>query len=502
MLELLNITIDLTQDNRKLTDNFSFSLMPGDKAVIIGEEGNGKSTLLKYIYDPSLTESYCEVSGKVIKRGRTGYLSQMPSPEEMQTPVCRFFENAEPALSYTAIAELGLPSDVLTSKRKLSTFSGGEKVKLRLAKLLCEDPDILLLDEPTNDLDIETLEWLESFIVNSTLPILFVSHDEMLIENAANVIIHLEQLIRKTKCRATVSRASYSEYLSHRRSDFEHQEAVAKKQREDHRKQMERWQHIFDRVDHEQKTVSRQNPGEGRLLKKKMHVVTSMKKRFEREVENYIDFPEEEEAIMTKFSPDISLPKGKTVLDLKLPSLVIGERILSENVELFVCGGEHVGITGLNGCGKSTLLKLIAQMLLPRKDIQVSYMPQDYADALDFNLSPIEYLATKYTKDDITRARTFMGSMKFTHEEMTGKISRLSGGQRAKILFLDMVLKNSNVLILDEPTRNFSPLSGPVVRKALSDFGGTIISVSHDRKYLHTVCDRVLSLDNQGLWEL
>jgi ATPase subunit of ABC transporter with duplicated ATPase domains len=95
-----------------------------------------------------------------------------------------------------------------------------------------------------------------------------------------------------------------------------------------------------------------------------------------------------------------------------------------------------------------------------------------------------------------------MGSMKFTHEEMTGKISRLSGGQRAKILFLDMVLKNSNVLILDEPTRNFSPLSGPVVRKALSDFGGTIISVSHDRKYLHTVCDRVLSLDSYGLWEL
>ena len=334
------------------------------------------------------------------------------------------------------------------------------------------------------------------------MPILFVSHDEMLIENAANVIIHLEQLMRKTKPRATVSRASYEDYISHRKANFEHQETVAKKQREDHRKQMERWQHIYDRVDHEQRTITRQNPGEGRLLKKKMHVVTSMKKRFEREVENYIDFPEEEEAIITKFSPDISLPKGKTVLELKLPSLVIGERVLSENVELFVCGGEHVGITGLNGCGKSTLLKLIAAELLPRKDLQVSYMPQDYADALDFNLSPIEYLATKYTKEDITRARTFMGSMKFTHEEMTGKIGRLSGGQRAKILFLDMVLKNSNVLILDEPTRNFSPLSGPVVRKALSDFGGTIISVSHDRKYLHTVCDRVFVLDENGLFPL
>ena len=502
MLELLNITIDLTSDSRRLTDNFSFSLLPGDKAVVIGEEGNGKSTLLKYIYDPSLTESYCEVTGKVIKRGRIGYLAQMASPEELATPVCRFFENADPAVSYFAIAELGLPGEVVTETRALSTFSGGEKVKLRLAAILCEEPDVLLLDEPTNDLDIETLEWLEDFIVNSPLPILFVSHDEMLIENAANVIIHLEQLTRKTKCRASISREGYSDYISRRRSNFDHQETVAKKQREDHRKQMERWRHIYDRVNHEQKTVTRQNPGEGRLLKKKMHVVTSMRKRFEREVENYIDFPEEEEAIMTKFSPGISLPKGKTVLDLKLPRLTVGEKLLAENVELFVSGGEHIGITGLNGCGKSTLLKHIAAELLPRKDILVSYMPQDYADALDYELSPVEYLAKKYTKDDITRARTFMGSMKFTHKEMTGKIGRLSGGQRAKILFLDMVLKNSNVLILDEPTRNFSPLSGPVVRKALSDFGGTIISVSHDRKYLHTVCDRVLALDAGGLWEL
>ncbi|MDD6261834.1 MAG: ATP-binding cassette domain-containing protein [Clostridiales bacterium] len=502
MLELQNITIEMTDDNRKLVENFSFTLFPGDKAVIIGEEGNGKSTLLKYIFDPGLTEGYCSCFGKVISRGTVAYLPQTLDEKSAAMSVSGFFSDADTAQNLGTIAALGLDPGVICSDRKLSSFSGGEKVKLQLARILCQNPDILLLDEPTNDLDIETLEWIEDFIASSPLPILFVSHDETLIENTANVIIHLEQLTRKTKCRATVTRAPYREYLAFRRSNFDHLEQVAQKQREDHRRKMERWQQIYNRVDHEQRAISRQNPGGGRLLKKKMHSVLSMGRRFEREAENFLDYPEEEEAILTKFSDSVSLPAGKTVLDLELPSLSNGGRELSRNVKLFVSGGEHIGITGPNGCGKSTLLKLIQSRLSSRRDIISAYMPQDYADALDFSLSPVEYLAKKYTKDEITRARTFMGSMKFTHKEMTGKIGNLSGGQKAKILFLDMVLKNANVLVLDEPTRNFSPLSGPVVRKALSDFGGSIISVSHDRKYLLTVCDRVLELTKDGLYQL
>ena len=105
-----------------------------------------------------------------------------------------------------------------------------------------------------------------------------------------------------------------------------------------------------------------------------------------------------------------------------------------------------------------------------------------------------------YTKEEMTRARTYMGGMKFTHEEMTSKIGSLSGGQKAKILFLDMVLRKANVLLLDEPTRNFSPLSAPAVRNALSSFGGAIISISHDRKYLDEVCDKIYTLDENGLF--
>lgn len=502
MLELLNVSLFLKADQRTLTEDFSFTLLPGDRAVIIGEEGNGKSTLLKFINDPSSVQPYCDTGGKVIKKGKCGYLAQLASEELLSSPVSEIFSDADVAECFDILTPLGLDFSVYYSQRPLSTFSGGEKVKLRLARILCERPEILLLDEPTNDLDIGTLEWMEDFIKNSGIPVLFVSHDEMLIENAANVIIHLEQLIRKTKCRATVCRAPYADYISHRKASFDRQETVAAKQREEYKKQMERWRHIYDRVEHEQRTISRQDPGGARLLKKKMHSVISMGKRFEREKENFLDFPDEEEAILTKFDPGISLPKGKTVLELKLPALSVGGRELARNVELKVCGGEHIGITGSNGCGKSTLLKLIASELLPRTDIRASYMPQDYSDVLDGSLSPVEYLARKYTKDEMTRARTYLGSMRFTHKEMTGPISALSGGQRAKILFLDMVLKGSDVLILDEPTRNFSPLSGPVVRKALSDFAGTVISVSHDRKYLHTVCDRVLVLDGNGLHSL
>ena len=502
MLELLNLSLSLKADQRSLTEDFSFTLLPGDKAVIIGEEGNGKSTLLKYANDPNSVISYCDTKGKVVKKGKCCYLAQLAPDELLAAPVCEIFADAEVTECFDVLAPLGLDFSFFYSSRPLSTFSGGEKVKLRLARILCERPEILLLDEPTNDLDIETLEWMEEFIKNSGIPVLFVSHDEMLIENSANVIIHLEQLTRKTKCRATVCRAPYADYISHRRAAFDRQETVAAKQREDYKKQMERWRHIYDRVNHEQRTISRQDPGGARLLKKKMHSVLSMGKRFEREKENFLDFPEEEEAILTKFDPNISLPKGKTVLDLNLPELSVDGRVLAQDVSLKVYGGEHIGITGVNGCGKSTLLKLIASELLPREDISAAYMPQDYGEVLDHSLSPVEYLAKKYSKDDITRARTYLGSMKFTHKEMTGPISALSGGQRAKILFLDMVLKGSNVLILDEPTRNFSPLSGPVVRKALSDFGGTIISVCHDRTYLHTVCDRVLVLDENGLHSL
>ena len=501
MLELQNVTIKMRSDDRVLVESFSFALADSDKAVIIGEEGNGKSTLLQFIYDRELIEGYCDCTGTLRKDGKLGYLSQTASDEMLNTAISDLFADKEYYSHVRILEQMEIPLEMIFSERKLSTFSGGEKVKLRLAYLLMDDPDVLLLDEPTNDLDIEALEWMEEFIRSSRIPIMFISHDETLIENSANVIIHMEQLRSKTTPRITVVRCSYSDYLQFRAGSFEHQRQVAQKQRDDYDKQMERWRQIYSKVEHDQNSVSRGDPSGGRLLKKKMHSVLSLGRRLEREADEFVEFPETETAILTKFDPAVTVPAGKTVIDLELDKVTAGDKLLAQNVQLFLSGPEHVGITGKNGAGKSTLLDIIWNKLKDRTDVVAAYMPQDYSEVLEYDLSPVEYLASHYSKDEVTKARTYMGSMRFTRPEMTGKIGELSGGQKAKILFLDMVLRNANVLVLDEPTRNFSPLSCPVIRDAIRNYKGAVISVSHDRKYLNEVCDRVLELDQTGLHE-
>ena len=499
MLELKDITIRLKKDGRTLAEGFSFTLGKGDKAVLIGEEGNGKSTLLKYICDPGLVEGYCECAGRVTARGRVAYLPQRMEDRLREVTLAEYFDGTAYYLHTDVLTTLGLRPEFLFDGRRLGDLSGGEKVKAQLARLMLDEPDVLLLDEPTNDLDLETLIRLEAFLRDTKTPVLYISHDETLIENTANVIIHMEQLIRKTRCRITVTREDYRSYLSRRRSDFDHQAQVARKQRDDHEKQMRRWQEIYRRVEHEQNSISRQNPGGGRLLKKKMHAVLSTGKRLEREAEDFLEFPEEEEAIITRFDPAVTVPAGKTVLDWSQSVLAVGDRVLARDVKLFVAGPRTVGITGPNGAGKSTLLRALWEELRQRRDLKAAYMPQNYAEVLDYDATPLEHLSAVYAREKLTRARSLLGSMRFTHEEMTGKIGSLSGGQRAKLLFLDMVLQEADVLLLDEPTRNFSPLSAPVVRRALRDFGGAVISVSHDRKYLAEVCDELYALTPEGL---
>ena len=496
MLEAKDVTLTLAKNGRNLTDHFDFFLRPGDKAAIIGEEGNGKSTLLKFLYDPALVSGYCEATGWVNRKGRLAYLpQQLPCALENCT-LEEFFSGAE---LWRLADTLAINAAWVCSRQTLGTLSGGEKVKAQLAKLLLDDPDALLLDEPTNDLDVESLEWMEEFLQKTHLPVLFISHDETLLANTANVIIHMEQLRRKNVCRVTVARTDYETYVNQRRSGFDKQAQIARKQRDDYAQKMARWRQIHDRVEHEQNTISRGDPHGGRLLKKKMGTVLAQGRRFEREREQFTDFPDEEEAILSAFSAQIRLPKGKTIFALSLPELRVEARVLARNVRLTAYGSAHIGITGRNGVGKSSLLAQIWRQLQPRRDITPAYMPQDYAERLDYTQTPLQFLDASYDKAIMERARTFLGSMRFTHEEMKGKIGALSGGQQAKLLFLDMVLREANVLVLDEPTRNFSPLSAPIIREALRVFGGTIISVSHDRRYLSEVCDEVYSLTEEGL---
>lgn len=195
------------------------------------------------------------------------------------------------------------------------------------------------------------------------------------------------------------------------------------------------------------------------------------------------------------------IPAGKTVIEYQLPLLTSPDRqqLLAENIKLSIRGAEKICIVGDNGAGKTTLLKKIAEELLARKDLRAEYMPQNYEDMLELDMTPVEYLSKSGDKEEMTRIRTYLGSLKYTADEMEHPIRELSGGQKAKVLLLKMSLSDVNVLILDEPTRNFSPLSGPVIRQMVREFPGAVISISHDRKYISEVCDTKYELGKQGL---
>ena len=507
MLQIHHLTITHTRDLRPLLTDFSLTLHRGDKAVILGEEGDGKSTLLKWIYDPGLIADYTEAAGERILRGATlGYLPQELPAQDGALSAAAYFR-ASPA--YAALrpdelqrlaALLHLPEDFHTARQRMDTFSGGEKVKLQLARVLMARPDVLLLDEPSNDVDGETLERLEELIVRHPGAVLFISHDEALIEATANRVILLEQLRHKTAARATVANMPFARFMAERSAGFEKQAQLARSQRREEQQALERFRRIRQKVENDQNSVSRADPHGGRLLKKKMASVKAMERRYERQHRELTDLPEYELPILIRFHDEQAVPAGKTVLELRLPRLCSPEgAVLASDVALTVRGPEKICITGPNGAGKTTLLRQIEALLRRRDGLHVFYMPQHYEDLLDPDMTPLDYLAPSGRKEEVTPARTYLGSLRYTAQEMARPIRALSGGQKAKLLLLKMSLSGANVLLLDEPTRNFSPLSGPEVRALLRSFPGVVISVSHDRKFLAEVCDKVYYLTPQGL---
>ena len=509
MLQIRNLTITHRKDLRIILEKFNMALNDGDKAVIIGEEGNGKSTLMKWIYNPELAEDYSECEGERVTSGEVlGYLPQeLPEADKAKTlyeyfSEAQFFYDKGPKELSEMAMKFQVPSDFFYSDQKMGSLSGGEKVKAQLMRLLLDNPTVLLLDEPSNDIDISTLELLERLINDWKHIVLFISHDETLIENTANVIIHIEQIMRKTKSRYTVVRDNYSNYIERRAENFERQAQQAQSDRREKKIRDEKYARIYNSVEHAQAVITRQDPATAKNLKDKMHTVKAMGKRFEKEDENMTQMPEQEEAIFFKLGDENArMPAGKTVIEYELDELRTpdGTKVLSKDIFLRVRGPEKICIVGTNGVGKTTLLKRMAEELLSRKDIKAQYMPQNYEELLDLELTPVEFLDDTGDRAIRTRIRTYLGSLKYTADEMDHPIRELSGGQKAKVLLLKMSLSDANVLILDEPTRNFSPLSGPVIRKMIASFPGAVISISHDRKYIEEVCTKTYTLTEKGL---
>lgn len=510
MLQIQNLNIIKKENNRTILENFNFILHNKDKVAIIGEEGNGKSTLIKAIYDFNLIKDYCYVKGNIINKGyKIGYLEQILDEKWNKENVFDYFlkANVDSEIDYSKYNEtqnilsyfskFNLDKNIINENRIMSTLSGGEKIKIQLIKILLENPDILLLDEPSNDLDIETLLWLEKFIKESNKAIVFISHDETLLEHSASTIIHLEQINKKSEAKHTICKTNYRDYIDNRAHLIDKQNQISINEKKEFNEKLQRWQKIYNRVDHEQRTISRQDPHGGFLLKKKMHCVKALGRRLEKEKSNLTKKVDTEDSINISFDYSNDLNKNKIIYSEVIKPLKMNNKVLSEEVNLTIKAKDHLVIIGKNGVGKSTLLKIIYNNL--KNKYKVGYMPQNYDDKLDLKSKVLDFICINKDKEEITKAMTFLGSLKFSEEEMNGRISELSGGQKAKLLLIKLILDKSEILILDEPTRNLSPLSNPVIRKVLKDFDGGIISISHDRKYIEEVCDIIYELNNTSL---
>lgn len=506
MLTVDNLSIE-TKKGRKLIDGLTFSLNDGDKLAIIGEEGNGKSTLLKAIYDDSLISNYCTVKGCISKDSlNIGYLEQKLNANWDNFTVTEYFLKDSPSADYDydrynefyrferALKNLDFDTCVLANGTLIKNLSGGEKVKIQLAKILTLNSDLILLDEPTNDLDIYMLEKLESFILNTNTPIIYISHDETLLENTANKILHIEQLIRKTKPQFTLKKCNYVEYVSSRQRQIEHQTQIAYSERREKEKKEEILRNIKQKVENAL-IAAKKDPASGRIIAKKMANIKAQEKKLDEE--ELTEIPDVEEAIKVIVNSSNSLPNQKKVIELNLPQLKIGNKLLSRNIKLSIFGPQRVAIVGKNGCGKTTLIRNLIPELENTPGLKIGYFSQNYAEMLDYKKSPLEEIQETNNKYN---AGTLIGCLKFTREEMLQPIATLSEGQKAKLLLLKLTIGENNVLVLDEPTRNLSPLSGPVIRKMLKSYKGAIITVSHDRKFINEICDKVYELTEEGLY--
>ncbi|MCI8467379.1 MAG: ABC-F family ATP-binding cassette domain-containing protein [Bacilli bacterium] len=496
MFEVKDISIIV--QNRYFIKDLSFSLNKKDKLAIIGEEGNGKSTLVKCLLEIC---DYATLKGTINNKGNTiGYLPQQQ--ENTQKSVFNYLFDSTNAYYnkisdfYKYLNQLNISETLI--HQSMSSLSGGESVKIRILKLLLEDYDILFFDEPTNDLDIETLKWLEDFIIKCEKPILYVSHDETLLKKTANMIIHIEQRKKKTQCLCNVAKMDYTSYIETRTNSLENQTRIAGNEKREFEKKEKILNQIKQKVDYQLNTISRSDPHGAKLLKKKMHSIKSQEKKLNQTI--ITEKPDVEEEIHFFFENE-EIPNHKIVLEEKISELKIGEKILSKNIELNISGPSHVCIIGKNGVGKSTLLKAIYEKLKNRKDLKVGYMPQNYEEILNLEENVSDFI-TNHKASEITKSRMYLGNMNFTKEEMTTKIKNLSNGSIAKLLLIKLVLEECNVLILDEPTRNISPLSNPVIREVLKNFKGTIISISHDRLFINEVMDEIYELTKEGLTKI
>lgn len=507
-------------NGQALLKDINFTVEDREAVGLIGVNGCGKSTLLNIITGSEGYDKTPEGLGSVnivgkasigFLRQNSGLNSELTIGEEMKNAFATLLETLDKMkvlekkmadggdidsisheyaeLSSYFEARDGYRIDVKIKQvlngmgfgstptdRVISTLSGGEKTRLALAKLLLEEPNLLILDEPTNHLDFETLMWLEDYLKGYKGAIIIVSHDRYFLNKVCTRICEIEQ------GRLTSYRGDYSSYLVQKKMNSERQLKEYEAQQKE----------IAKLKDYVAKNLVRASTS--KMAKSRQHMLD----RIER-----IDKP-----LMYSKPPKIKLeydiePTKDIVRVVDCP-LVVGDgadkKELIKSLTMNVRRGEHVAIIGANGIGKTSILKLI-QGIIPHEggniswggNVKISYFEQEHA-ILDPHKTVLEEIMDRYPRLSEQQARSVLGAVLLTGENVFKPISVLSGGERAKLCFAIMALNRGNVLVLDEPTNHLDLSTKEVLEDALAEFGGTIILVSHDRYLLNKVASRIIEI--------
>lgn len=500
MLQIQDLTINHKKDLNCLVNNLTITIQEGDKVAIIGEEGTGKSSLMAYLANPDKSPEHCLVSGSIQNSfHKSLYLPQILPEKLASLSIADFLyqdidcENFDFNLLYQIAGQLGFDSNRFDEQEQtLGQLSGGERLKIQILKLLAQNPDLLFLDEPSSDLDLTTLEWLEKVIKNSPITMVFISHDEAFLSQTATKIIHLEKLKKGKDSRTLVANLDYDNYKRQRLEGFEKQNSLAKKEREEHRKRLDKLHQTKSAVHHALNTTK--DSSSGRLLKKKMKNLLSREKRYQKEAESFTPLPDNPDRINLHFKDDTSIKGRQALLIYDKENLTTGQ-----TCDLTIHKQEKIAIVGQNGIGKSLLLKKLCHDL-QLKWSKIGYMPQSYQDIFKTNQTVLDFLNTDTSKEQ--EARLLLASLNFNRQEIFHSVAKLSGGQIAKLFLAKMVIEEKTLLLLDEPTRYLSPTSQPEIRRLLKDYQGTLITVSHDRRFIADVCDKVYELNEKELKQI
>ena len=517
VLDVQNLTLSFGEN--KLFSDLSFDIQDKEKVGFVGVNGAGKTSLFKII-----TGEYKADSGNcfISKNARLGYMEQHTCSndktiwaelvsvyddliqieieldsinEKLKTNHSKELIDRQEYLndeftrnggltykSMTRSALLGLGFSEDDFDKPTSKLSGGQKSKLILAKLLLSKSNFLLLDEPTNHLDISAVNWLESFLRDFKGAMIIISHDRYFLDNVTNKTIELEH------CKTMCYKGSYSEFIKKKEA---YNESLKNKYEND-LNEIKRIEGIVE----QQKRWGRER-----------NFITAASKQKEADrIKAQLVKPESElDTVKMRFTPKIE--SGNDVLMCSNLSKSFGDKKLFSDVNIHIRKGEKVFILGGNGCGKTTLFRILTGKC-PQDSGEYEYgtnVTVGYFDQLQQNLNlentAVDEIWDTFPQMTQTEVRSALASFLFRGDEVFKPLSKMSGGERARISLAKLMLKGSNFLLLDEPTNHLDSASREELEKTLADYSGTLLIISHDRYFINKLADRVLVLDKNGITE-